>query len=169
MGTGSLETPSARDRIPDERRADASAAIVQNFRLRDPENGRYVFMNIVTAVWSEEEKLLAKEKGFPALWESLARGMAEAFDVTFDGARHFLHAGQQAADMHFSKESRTDSGKEYATLGSHRTVSKDDYGVTLSCYLTVQLADAREGGYTSRDNPAAKDYCTPFFDSLTFE
>jgi hypothetical protein len=168
-GTGSLETPSAHDRIAGDGQNAVANAIVQSFRFRDPENGRQVFMNIVTSVWSEEERLMVEKDGFPALWETMGRGMAEAFGATFDGARHFLHSGLQAADMFFSRETKSDSGKEYSTLGAHRMVTKEAHGVTLSCYITVNLADAKAEGFTSRDNPASSEYCTPFFDSLTFD
>jgi hypothetical protein len=146
----------------------AADSIVQNFRLKETERCSFVFMNIVTSPWSPDMKLMASEDGYPSVFEAAGRSTAETFGYTFDAARHFLHAGFQAADMYFSRTAVSSLGNEFASLGIQRVISKDGLIFTLSCFLTVMQTEAIAGGYTSSENPSANRFCLPFFDSLAF-
>ncbi|MDR1038377.1 MAG: hypothetical protein LBT40_17945 [Deltaproteobacteria bacterium] len=166
-GSSLMESQESRDHAPDESR-QATEAIVQNFRLNAPERGIFVFMNVVTSGWSPEMREIAEREGYPELLEAMGRNTAETFGYTFDGMTHLLHAGLQAADIYLSATNVTKHGNEHLTFYVQRRILKGNYGVTASCFSAFMPTDTSSENFTSRDNPATREYCLPFFDSLAF-
>ncbi|MDR1313479.1 MAG: hypothetical protein LBQ12_07230 [Deltaproteobacteria bacterium] len=131
----------------------------------EPTNGWQVLLSAGLGALDPEDKAVIGSRGFPAFWDGLGRKLSADAGYAFDAAERFSFQGLEAADVHFSAAADKDGGGPSRSFVSQRFVLKGDENITLACRFDFLCRDETRA-YTPRDNPVARDWGKPFFDSL---
>ncbi|MDR1036741.1 MAG: hypothetical protein LBT40_09250 [Deltaproteobacteria bacterium] len=147
---------------------DGGTKALQAFGMADSSNGRIYFLTVSADRFPREQNELLETMGASEYWNGLGSSAAGPILGKFDEAKVFEKDGLSIAEMFFTKDPVYGSSNPYVTYSIQHAVRKGDYLVVLDCFLDAPLQVSIQGGFTSTDNPAIAQYCTPFFDSLEF-
>jgi hypothetical protein len=101
---------------------------------------------------------------FGTIGTALQSGMGD-----FDGAVPLVFKGMQAADLYFSTSTEDPDSSPQIMFTSERALIAGNRILLIGCIFVAGEGVARDKGYTSRDNPASGELCSPFVDSLTIK
>ncbi|MDR1079465.1 MAG: hypothetical protein LBQ79_00500 [Deltaproteobacteria bacterium] len=140
-----------------------------NLRALQPDRGWLVTLSAGRGTLEPEDVETIESGGYGALWDGLGKAVAGTTGFLFGGARRFLFRGLQASDLHFSMTGGREGVDSRSSLIAQRYVIKGTENLVLACRFDFPPSDPHAGTFTSRDNPAFRDWGMPFFDSLALK
>ncbi|MDR1042108.1 MAG: hypothetical protein LBR80_18455 [Deltaproteobacteria bacterium] len=165
--------------VPERFRTGGSAVEILGLQAVDIDLKGYAVMDIAWLPWDREMRSSVKEIGLKCYWNYLAQDLPSEYDARLESFMHWKEKGAKgtkgvsAADIrmfHTLPLGDSPCGNEFPTTEFIAVRSfiagKGQFIFTGFCLFPKEVAEAND--YDANENPLAREYIQPVFDSIRF-